>query len=62
VPAFAAQLRRLTFLFAVLAAVFPVRAAFLNLTLTGGVRALGGLGHRSLLEAILRPPRPAPGD
>jgi phosphatidylglycerophosphate synthase len=46
VPAFAAELRGLTFLFAVLTAVFPVRAAFLNLALTGRMGALGSFGHR----------------
>src|SRR4029077_13336737 len=55
VPALAAKLRGLTFLFAVLTAVFPVRAAFLNLAFTGGVSALGGIGHREPPEDNITP-------
>jgi hypothetical protein len=45
VLAVAAQLDRLSFLFAVLAAVFPMRGALLNHAGTGGVRALCGVSH-----------------
>jgi len=58
VPALAAKLRRLAFLFAVFTAVFPVRAAFLNLAFTGGVGALGGGSHREPPADILRPATP----
>src|SRR4029077_15679282 len=55
VPAFAAKLRGLSFLFAVLTAIFPVGAAFLNLTFTGWVGALGGIGHREPPEDNITP-------
>jgi hypothetical protein len=53
--ALAAQLRGLTFLFAVFTAVFPVLAAFLDLAFARRMSAFGSFGHREPPADILRP-------